>query len=97
MQCPHTGTKQNTTWGDVKAGDIVRVKVMEVDAERKRIALSMRLSDRAGEQGGKRGDNHRARPAPGATTSPKSRERKQDKPAGNGAFAAAFANARKGR
>ncbi|XOV89704.1 MAG: Tex family protein [Pseudomonadota bacterium] len=29
----------------VKAGDIVRVKVMEVDLERKRIALSMRLND----------------------------------------------------
>ncbi len=29
----------------VKAGDIVKVKVMEVDIERKRIALSMRLQD----------------------------------------------------
>jgi len=29
----------------VKAGDVVKVKVMEVDLERKRIALSMRLSD----------------------------------------------------
>jgi uncharacterized protein len=32
-----------------KAGDIVRVKVMEVDVKRKRIALSMRLSDQAGQ------------------------------------------------
>lgn len=31
----------------VKAGDIVRVKIMEVDAQRKRIALSMRLDDEA--------------------------------------------------
>ncbi len=31
----------------VKAGDIVRVKVMEVDVKRARIALSMRLSDEA--------------------------------------------------
>ena len=31
----------------VKAGDIVRVKVMEVDQQRKRIALSMRLNDTA--------------------------------------------------
>jgi uncharacterized protein len=31
----------------VKAGDIVKVKVMEVDAQRKRIALSMRLDDKA--------------------------------------------------
>ena len=34
----------------VKAGDIVKVKVMSVDAQRKRIALSMRLSDNAGER-----------------------------------------------
>jgi len=34
----------------VKAGDIVKVKVMAVDIERKRIALSMRLTDRAEDQ-----------------------------------------------
>lgn len=34
----------------VKAGDIVKVKVMEVDTQRKRIALSMRLSDKAEDQ-----------------------------------------------
>lgn len=33
----------------VKAGDIVKVKVMEVDVARKRIALSMRLDDVPGE------------------------------------------------
>ncbi|WP_287817451.1 S1 RNA-binding domain-containing protein, partial [Idiomarina sp.] len=31
----------------VKAGDIVKVKVLEVDIERKRIGLTMRLSDEA--------------------------------------------------
>lgn len=31
----------------VKAGDVVKVKVMEVDVERQRIGLSMRLSDNA--------------------------------------------------
>ena len=31
----------------VKAGDIVKVKVMEVDVARKRIGLTMRLSDKA--------------------------------------------------
>jgi uncharacterized protein len=31
----------------VKAGDVVKVKVVEVDAKRKRIALTMRLSDKA--------------------------------------------------
>ena len=34
----------------VKAGDIVKVKVMEVDAQRKRIALSMRLDDQPEER-----------------------------------------------
>lgn len=33
----------------VKAGDIVKVKVMEVDLARQRIALSMRMSDEPGE------------------------------------------------
>ncbi|MCD1126106.1 RNA-binding transcriptional accessory protein [Jinshanibacter sp. LJY008] len=33
----------------VKAGDIVKVKVMEVDLDRKRIALSMRLDEQPGE------------------------------------------------
>ncbi len=33
----------------VKAGDIVKVKVMEVDVQRKRIALSMRLNDEPGQ------------------------------------------------
>lgn len=33
----------------VKAGDVVKVKVMEVDADRKRISLSMRLNDKAGD------------------------------------------------
>ncbi|MBE8168223.1 MAG: RNA-binding transcriptional accessory protein [Shewanella sp.] len=33
----------------VKAGDVVKVKVMEVDAARKRISLSMRLDEKAGE------------------------------------------------
>ncbi|PCJ29039.1 MAG: RNA-binding transcriptional accessory protein [Moraxellaceae bacterium] len=34
----------------VKAGDIVQVKVVEIDIPRKRIALSMRLNDQAGEK-----------------------------------------------
>lgn len=39
----------------VKAGDIVKVKVMEVDAERKRISLSMRLSDSAADRADQQG------------------------------------------
>lgn len=38
----------------VKAGDIVKVKVMEIDIPRKRIALSMRLDDVPGEARGGR-------------------------------------------
>jgi uncharacterized protein len=36
----------------VKAGQIVKVKVLEVDAKRKRIALTMRLTDMAGQAAG---------------------------------------------
>ncbi|EMZ5846723.1 RNA-binding transcriptional accessory protein [Yersinia enterocolitica] len=41
----------------VKAGDIVKVKVMEVDLQRKRIALSMRLDEQPGESGSRRGNS----------------------------------------
>ncbi len=87
----------------VKAGDIVRVKVMEVDEPRKRIGLSMRLTDKASEQasetGGGRGGKapgrgRNAQPNRGARNE---RQRRDDTPAPNNAFAAAFANARKGK
>ena len=78
----------------VKAGDIVRVKVMEVDEPRKRIGLSMRLSDKAGEQADKRGGQRREQRNGKQQRSHKS---KQDKPAANNAFAAAFANAKQRR
>jgi len=48
----------------VKAGQVVKVKVLEVDEKRKRIALTMRLSDAApapGAQGGQRADRNDAR------------------------------------
>lgn len=41
----------------VKAGDVVKVKVMEVDVQRKRIGLSMRLEDKPGEAQQKRDNN----------------------------------------
>jgi protein Tex len=48
-----------------KPGDVVRVKVLEVDAPRKRISLSMRLDDAPGQQtsqgGGAGRENNRAR------------------------------------
>jgi len=41
----------------VKAGDIVKVKVLEVDLQRKRIALTMRLDEQPGETNSRRGSN----------------------------------------
>ncbi|MCU1718545.1 Tex family protein [Pseudomonas sp. 5P_3.1_Bac2] len=74
----------------VKAGDVVKVKVMEVDIPRNRIALSMRMGDTPGEKvegpkGGNRGGN-----------APRSeRHSREDKPApASGGMAALFANAK---
>ncbi|MBE0508773.1 MAG: RNA-binding transcriptional accessory protein [Marinospirillum sp.] len=39
----------------VKAGDIIKVKVLEVDLERRRIALTCRMSDQPGENSNNRG------------------------------------------
>ena len=76
----------------VKAGDIVRVKVMEIDPQRKRIGLSMRLTDKAGEQATTRGPSPRRQ---GGDPEPRREKHKADRPAAGGAFAAAFAEARK--
>jgi len=80
----------------VKAGDIVKVKVMEVDLQRQRIALSMRLDDVPGEARGTRDAS-----APRDSTRNASRGAPPRKPAAqpapvNNAFAEAFARARKG-
>ncbi len=79
----------------VKAGDIVKVKVMEVDVQRKRIALSMRLNDEPGQ------DNRSQRSA-APRSGQERRAPRRDAPQGNalggamgGAFAAAFAKAKK--
>ncbi len=78
----------------VKAGDIVRVKVMEIDQPRKRIGLSMRLSDKAGEQPAPRGQAPARRER---GDKPRGEPGKTDRPAAGGAFAAAFAEASKKR
>lgn len=44
----------NDSHNMVKAGDIVNVKVMDVDMTRKRIALTMRLDERSGEDPARR-------------------------------------------
>ena len=73
----------------VKAGDIVRVKVMEVDIPRNRVALSMRMGDTPGEKvEGPRGGNK-------GNTPRTERHSSQDKPApANAGMAALFANAK---
>ncbi|MDP9522622.1 Tex family protein [Pseudomonas putida] len=77
----------------VKAGDVVKVKVMEVDIPRKRVGLSMRMSDTPGEKvegnrGGNRGNGgNRQQPAP------RQRETATAAPANN-AMASLFANAK---
>ena len=73
----------------VKAGDIVKVKVMEIDVARKRVALTMRMSDTPGEKtsagGGERmskgQQRHKSSPAPQAA-------------GGMGTMAALFAQAK---
>jgi len=64
----------------VKAGDVVKVKVLEVDAARKRIALTMRLNDEPGGERNPARDNNR----------PTRPQQRQEKPA-NTAMADAFA------
>ncbi len=71
----------------VKAGQVVKVKVLEVDVKRKRIALTMRLTDSAPPAGVKPVQRD-ARPQSGA----KPREQQRaSQPEAQGALAAAFA------
>ncbi|MEE4203966.1 MAG: helix-hairpin-helix domain-containing protein, partial [Halieaceae bacterium] len=81
----------------VKAGDIVRVKVMEVDVQRKRIALSMRLDDqaseRASERGERSGDAKRGARHSGKRSGQQRKTQSGDNAKPAGALAAAFAAA----
>ena len=77
----------------VKAGDVVKVKVMEVDIPRKRVGLSMRMSDTPGEKvDGNRGGN-RGNGGNRQQQAPRQRETATAAPANN-AMAALFANAK---
>ncbi|HRG16528.1 MAG TPA: Tex family protein [Pseudomonadota bacterium] len=72
----------------VKAGDIVKVKVLEVDLLRKRVALTMRLDDPIGE----------GKPAPGGRPDSRGASFKappQKAAPANNAFADAFAKAKR--
>ena len=75
----------------VKAGQVVKVKVLEVDEKRKRIALTMRLTDNAPrpvkrdgmpEQGGRQKDNSSRR---------QQQNKQKQEPLATTAMAAAFA------
>ena len=84
----------------VKAGDIVKVKVMDVDEKRKRIGLSMRLDDEVQSETSKREQKHkqpsgRAGNKKAQSSKPQSKsQRSGQQPKLGGAFAAAFANAK---
>jgi len=80
----------------VKAGDIVKVKVVEVDVPRKRIALTMRLDDDINTAKSARDDQ---RSGAGASTKDQrtfqnKNTQQKSQPATGGAFAAAFAQAK---
>jgi len=85
----------------VKTGEVVRVKVMQVDVARNRIALSMRLDDEV-DRHAKKDDNKAAQHGSSRTNNQnrnqgRSRNRANDSKAGQPvtAMAAAFANMKK--
>ena len=73
----------------VKAGQVVKVKVLEVDLPRQRISLTMRMSDEPG-----KGRSHDAGQQRGAPLSRQQARHNNPAPAGN-AMAAAFARLKK--
>jgi uncharacterized protein len=95
----------------VKAGDIVKVKVLEVDPDRKRIGLTMRLGDaaprgqdgqgarsaRAGETRARGDGRNRGGRGGRQGKAPDGRDRKDRDAAPQSAMAAAFDQARKGK
>lgn len=81
VQDPHTV---------VKTGDIVKVKVIEVDVARKRIALSCRLNDSVGS-----GNKSENRTSPSVKQTPKSAKRTEAQGTMGNAFADALKNWKK--
>ncbi|MEC8813275.1 MAG: RNA-binding transcriptional accessory protein [Ketobacter sp. GenoA1] len=98
----HISVLSNTFVSDprevVKAGDIVKVKVVDIDLPRKRIGLSMKLDEAAGEKvdgprvpKGKHGAKSKARP----NKPQRSSKGPSNAPGKTGTFADLFANAKK--
>ncbi|WP_087746172.1 MULTISPECIES: Tex family protein [unclassified Acidovorax] len=79
----------------VKTGDIVKVKVMEVDVDRKRIGLSMKLGDAPARHSGERGDRGAPRDnrfeGAGRGYQQAQPQRRAPEPAAQSAMASAFA------
>ena len=74
----------------VKAGDVVKVKVLEVDIPRNRISLTMRMNDSAREHQAQQGAGERLPMSKGKAQ----RANRQPEQARMGALAAAFAKAK---
>jgi uncharacterized protein len=77
----------------VKAGQVVKVKVLEVDEKRKRIALTMRLTDEAPKVGAK--PEQRISNRPKAAESKRPQDDRRSAPQMNNAMAAAFGKLKK--
>jgi uncharacterized protein len=77
----------------VKAGRVVKVKVLEVDEKRKRIALTMRLTDEVPREGTK--PEQKAPNRPRAPETRKPQEDRRQAPPINNAMAAAFGKLKK--
>ncbi|MFN2339635.1 MAG: Tex family protein [Gammaproteobacteria bacterium] len=77
----------------VKAGDIVKVKVLEVDAERKRISLSLRLTEetRPAAESRTTGDRRNSVSKAAKSKPPRDAKPKTARAPANNAMAAAFA------
>lgn len=81
----------------VKAGDLVKVKVMDVDVARKRIGLSMRLSDKSDRDNRNRSRGETGRAAASRPSQRQGGGRGQGNPPAAGAMAAALGDALKRR
>ena len=84
----------------VKAGDVVKVKVMEVDAARKRISFTMKLDESPNQTGGAHGKPNKPKQQRSTERTNESKEQRprrentsRAKPANNAAMGNAFADA----
>ncbi|HSG61893.1 MAG TPA: S1 RNA-binding domain-containing protein, partial [Pseudomonadales bacterium] len=78
----------------VKAGDVVKVKVMEVDVERRRISLSMRLDEAIPQAGASKSPSSKGQQAPRhAKPASKPAQKSAPKQPANAAMGNAFADA----